>query len=393
MSWLKKLNAIMMVAGTSVGTGILGLPIITSSSGLIPTILAFLVAWVFMTGAAYYILEIKMQVRGSFNLSSMIKLTLGKPGQYVSSVIILLLLYALLCTYMMAGAAWLNLLIAPIVLLPIAVTTLVFTLILAMVILCGERFIYNTNNMLGVGLVVAFLITVGSSLSPKETAFITHCHFLDILPSLPLLLTTFGFSIVVPALTEYLEYDEKSVKFSIITGSLIALGAYVVWEWVTLGNIPLDGPLSFQMLKQTGDNGTGVIVALSAVKSSAWVILSGRVFAIFAVITSFLGVSLALYHFLADSLKIESTGRGRFWLALMTYLPPLFVTYFYPKAFVQILSFAGLFVALLLGLFPAWMLFETRRREHKKRGGGFIIGCVGLFFMLVIVQEIINLIG
>ena len=393
MSRFKILNAMMMITGTSVGTGILGLPIVTSSSGFIPTLVAFLVAWVFMTLAAYYILEVKMRVRGSYNLSSMIKLTLGKPGQYFSSTIILLLLYALLCTYMMAGAAWLNLLIAPVLSVPLSLTTIIFTVVFALIILGGERFIYNINNLLGVGLLVAFIITVGSSLSPTQHAFINQGHFMDTLPSLPLLLTTFGFSIVVPAVTEYLDYNEKSVKISIMSGSLVAFSAYAIWEWVALGNIPLDGPVSFQTLKQTGDNGTGVIVALAASAGSSWVVFSGRLFAIFAVVTSFLGVSLALNHFFSDAIKMDSIGKKRCMLALMTYIPPLMITYAYPTAFVQLLSFAGIFVALLLGLFPALMVFKTRDPLFMGRRGGLMMVCVSLFFILVIVQEIINLIG
>ncbi|HBI22088.1 MAG TPA: hypothetical protein DDY37_05830, partial [Legionella sp.] len=222
MNHRKIFNAIVMVTGTSVGSGILGLPIITSTAGLVPTLLAFVVAWVFMTMGAYCILDIKMQLRGPFNLSSLIKHTLGRSGQYVSSVMIMLLLYALLCTYTMAGGAWLSLFMRPFVNLSGHWATLWFTVLFGGLLCCGEKLTYNLNNLLGIGLAIAFVATVSSSVSPASYDFIAQGHFNAILPSLPLILTTFGFSIVVPALTEYLDYDEKSVKRAIIIGSLVA---------------------------------------------------------------------------------------------------------------------------------------------------------------------------
>ena len=384
MNHRKIFNAVIMVTGTSVGSGILGLPIITSRAGLLPTMLAFLVAWVFMTVAAFYILDVKLQIKGPHNLSSLIKRTLGRPGQVVSSLMIVSLLYALLCTYMMAGSAWLNVFIEPLMVIPGHLAPILFTLILGGLLLCGERFTYNLNNLLGIALLFAFIATVGSSLVPANYDFIKQGEFQAILPSLPLILTTFGFSIVVPALTEYLDYDAKSVKKAIIIGSLLALLAYVVWEWVTLGNI---SPSSFQTMRLSGDNGTGVIVSLAHSTHSSSVTFSGQLFAVFAVITSFLGVSLALLHFLSDVMSLKLKGENKFVLFFMTYLPPIIVTSFYPKAFVQILSFAGIFVAVLLGLFPAMMVFKSKRKWSSR----FIIIAVIVFFGLAIAQEILNL--
>ena len=384
----KIFNAIVMVTGTSVGSGILGLPIITSFAGFIPTMGAFLVACFFMTLSAFYILDVKMQVRGSANLSSLIKATLGRPGQYVSSVMIALLLYALLCTYMMAGSAWLNVFIQPIVLIPQQVTALLFTLVLGGFLLASERLTYNLNNLLGIGLLIAFIATISSGLVPVHYDFIKQGELQAILPSLPLILTTFGFSIVVPALTQYLDYEAKAIKIAIIIGSLMALLAYAVWEWVTLGNI---SPAHFETMKQAGDNGTGVILSLAQTTKGHWVAFAGRLFAVFAVVTSFLGVSLALLHFLSDSLKMELKGKNRLILFFLVYLPPIIVTSFYPRAFVQILSFAGIFVAVLLGLFPAVMVLKQKAMHYCLRRKAILITVI-LFFSMVIVQEVVNLV-
>lgn len=395
MKQSKTFNAILMITGTSVGTGILGLPISTSYAGFFPTMLAFLISWIFMTVAALYILEVKMQVRGSYNLSSMIKITLGKSGQIFSAIVVLLLLYALLCTYMMAGSAWFHVLIKNYFYVDSFTIILIFTIVFATILFFSEKFIYNINNFLAICLMIAFFITIATNFVPKTYDFLQQVNFEAILPSMPMLLTTFGFSIIVPSVTEYLDYDKKSVYKAIFWGGLISLFAYAVWEWVTLGNIPLTGRTGLYSLLEEGDNGTGVILALANSSHNNIVNISGRIFAIFAAVTSFMGVSVALIHFFVDNLKIKQSSLNRIYLLLIVYIPPILITTLAPKAFVQVLSFAGIFVALLLGLFPVLMVYRERNKYIKisliTLKQNFFLILSALFFILVIIQEIKNL--
>ena len=403
MSRIKHCHAIIMITGTSIGTGILGLPITTSQAGFFPTVLAFVLSWIFMTVAALYILDIKMQFRGSYTLSSLIKLTLGQTGHYVSSILILILLYALLCSYMMTGSAWFSLLCQSLVTLSPSLITLVFVVVFGGLVLFKERFIYPINNVLGFGLGIAFLMTIFLSLWPINLTLIQHIDFPAILPSMPLLLTTFGFSIVVPSVTEYLNYDAQATKSAIIIGSLIAFVTYLLWEWVTLGHIPLIGPMGLTSLNTMGDDGTGVIRSFAAITQNPWITFTGRLFAILAALTSFFGVSLALLHCLKDLTTFKVYQPKQLLLTLLTFAPPLIITLIYPKAFVQVLSFAGLEVAILLGFLPAIMVSKTRFIDWKKTNkSGFFsfifrtknmgVQLTAIFFMLVMIQECFNLI-
>jgi tyrosine-specific transport protein len=81
-------------------------------------------------------------------------------------------------------------------------------------------------------------------------------------------------------------------------------------------------------------------------------------------------------------------------LSLITFIPPLLITSLVPNAFVQVLSFAGIFVAILLGLFPVLMVFKSQNTDER---GYFMkqvmMICTGLFFVLVILQEVRNVLG
>src|SRR5206468_11353 len=90
-----------------------------------------------------------------------------------------------------------------------------------------------------------------------------------------------------------------------------------------------------------------------------------RFFSFFAIVTSFLGVSLSLMDFLADGFGIKKTRTGRIALYLMTFVPPLLITLIDPRAFLSALEYAGAFgVVTLLGLFPALMVWSGRYQRH-----------------------------
>ncbi len=393
---MRMISAVMMIVSTSVGVGILGLPIATAEGGFLPTLLVFAFAWIFMTLAAFYILDAKMQVRGHASLASMIKSILGQPGHWFASIVILLLLYALLSTYLMAAVAWIKLLWPAIRETQDITLAMGFVFLFVLIMVCREGWLYQVNNLLGGIVLVAFVVMVASSLFPSQADFVAHVDLAAIVPSFPLLLTTFGFSIVVPAITEYLHYDEAKVKRSIFWGSIISLVAYVLWEWVAFGNIPLDGVHGLREMHLTGDNGTGVIVALAGLSHHPYILFLGKLFAFLLVVTSFLGISLALLHFLGDLLHLSVQGKSRFLLSVGMYMLPVIVVTLFPRAFVQFLSFSGIFVAILLGLFPIGMILKLKRQKLLRTQHviyrGWVIFSVNAFFILVILQEVINLV-
>ena len=392
-------HAVIMITGTSIGTGILGLPITTSQAGFWPTILVFIITWLFMTQAALYILDMKMHYRNHYTLSTLIQLTLGKIGHYSSAFILIVLLYALLSTYIMTGAAWVKLWLAPTSLLTFHWVAIGFVALFGSILTIKERRIYAINNLLGIALAIAFIGMVGLSLWPVNLSLLDYTNPPAILRSMPLLLTTFGFSVVVPSITEYLEYDARQIKSAIILGSFLALVGYVIWEWVTLGHIPRTGPDGFNLLYRYGDNGTGVIHAFSVATANRWATSAGQLFAIFADVTSFFGIALALMHCLKEWLPIKTPPHQKHSVIMfLTLFPPLCVTLFYPQAFVAILSFAGLSVALLLGLFPALMRIKLSRLKHPKltmttclQPSTLIAILTAVFFLFVMMIEFYNL--
>ena len=78
----------------------LGLPIVTGIAGFFPSLVMFLVAWLFMTTTALLLLEALSWFNKPVNLLSIVEYTLGRVGKVVCWILYLFLFYALLVAYM-----------------------------------------------------------------------------------------------------------------------------------------------------------------------------------------------------------------------------------------------------------------------------------------------------
>ena len=82
-------------------------------------------------------------------------------------------------------------------------------------------------------------------------------------------------------------------------------------------------------------------------------------------------------------------------LAAISFIPPLIFSLFYPQGFSFILSFAGIFVSLLLGIIPALMVWRGKYVLGEQRVLPFIssrwVICITIaFFLFVIGVECFN---
>lgn len=119
----------------------------------------------------------------------------------------------------------------------------------------------------------------------------------------------------------------------------------------------------------------------------------GQALAFFALITSFLGVTLGLRDFLADGLGIAKDLKGKCLLALLVLVPPLLIAISYPHVFLIALDYAGGFgCALLLGLLPIVMVWVGRYHLHlpltpQLPGGKIVLAILALFVTIELLGE------
>lgn len=389
------IGGILLVAGTTIGAGMLALPVITGFAGFIPSVLLLVLFWVYMTYTAFLVLETNLWMERNTNLITMARRTLGRPGEILSWCVYLFLLYSLTTAYI-AGSGpividFLKSLIG--VQLPVWAGSIPLLLIFGYFVYQGTKSVDYVNRILMFGLIVAYGLLVIFLTPHIQTELLTYTHWRDVLVAVSIVATSFGFHIIIPSLTTYMDGDVKMLKRSILIGSAIPLVVYIIWEALTLGIIPLNGAYSITVGYEAGSNGAYLV---SMLLGNAAISQIARFFAFFAIVTSFLGVSLSLIDFLADGLDIEKNRRGRVLLYLLTFGPPLAITLYDPRAFLSALEYAGAFgVVILLGLLPALMVWSGRYRKHyvskyTTPGGKVALILVILLSLAVVGLEIAN---
>lgn len=393
----KMIGGILLICGTSIGTGILGIPSDTGEAGFGWSMVLFILCWVFSTLAALYYLEIHLwQKSPSANLLSMTHLFFGSKGKKIVWVVYLALLYSLMCTYLLAGSSWLVQSVAYVWQVNLHQTLGMFLFIglIGLFIFFGIRVVDHVNRAMSIGLALTYVLILWITLPTVDGKLLAQpAQNIAKLPqAIPLLITAFGYSIIVPSLSIYFERNSRLLQTTILWGSLVTLIIYVLWEIATLGNIPLHGSHGLHAIAHSLDNGTGVANALIYISHNSYLTYILTLFAMFAVITSFLGVSMALFHTLADGLDMEVKGIPGLILLALTYLPPILFLKLIPTGFNQILSWAGMLLAFLMGVLPMLMIFKGRYRlKHKGYtvlGGRFLASLVFLFFALVMIMEL-----
>ncbi|SCA64262.1 Tyrosine-specific transport protein, partial [Chlamydiales bacterium SCGC AG-110-P3] len=322
----------LLIAGTSIGGGMLALPVLTSLGGFYPSLGLFLVCWLFMAATGLLILEACLWMEEDTNLVSMAGKTLGTPGKIAAWGLYLFLFYTLTIAYVSAGGALVSDLFGSRV--PEWVGMFLFTGVFGTFVFLGARFVDRINwiMMLGLGVTYAGFVVLG--FKHVDTDLLQHSNWQLSLLALPVAFTSFGFQGTVPTLVRYMQRDVSKLRLAILIGSFIPLVAYGVWEWLIHGVVPAEGPHG--LVEAIGSNQTAVVPLKYFIKNPR-ITMIAEAFAFFAIVTSFLGVTLGLRDFLADGLQVEKNREGRILLCSIIFIPPILIAMGYPGLFLSAL--------------------------------------------------------
>ncbi len=233
---------------------------------------------------------------------------------------------------------------------------------------------------------ITFFLTFGSLLGHVEPTTLFNVAEKNasyapyLLMTLPFCLASFGYHGNVPSLMKYYGKDPRTIIRCLTYGTLLALGLYVVWLLVTMGNIPRP---QFIDIAQKGGNIDVLVQALSGVLNSRSLDLLLVVFSNFAVASSFLGVTLGLFDYLADLFGFDDSAMGRFKTALLTFIPPMIGGLVKPDGFLYAIGYAGLAATIWAAIVPALLARASRKRfgspQFRVWGGTPMIVLILLF--------------
>lgn len=375
----KMMGGIMMIMGTCLGAGILGLPVAAASHDLFSSSLLIFACWIIMTAGALYILETNLKLHQGANLISMAKQTLGRSGAFITWIVNLLLLYALMAAYITGGTqitqAGLH--------LPYIIAALVFTCVMAVIVMKGIHWVDHSNRALLTIKMLALFLLIAAIFPYAQMSYARFGTPHKIFGATTVIICSFGYATLIPSLRVYFQSNITILKRTIIIGSFLPLLIYIIWNIAIHSTLPSSGHLSLLAMQQSGNASSQLAQALVTISHSNAIKIFADVFTSICVLTSFLGVALSLSDFLEDGTGIAKNSiKGLSINATLTFLLPLLIAIFYPKAFIIALSFGGMFSIILLIILPASMAIAAHYRLKNVSTYAVIGGQLGRFAIL-----------
>ncbi|WP_404319607.1 aromatic amino acid transport family protein [Malaciobacter canalis] len=386
----KLFGSMLIIAGTTIGAGMLALPIASAGLGFMVSTAVMVVIWAFMAYTALLMIEVHQFASKDATLHTLAYKLLGRKGQAVASFSMMFLFYALCAAYIAGGGEQVYEKLKVISDdFPIQSGAIIFTLIIASVVTISTRSVDLLNRFFFIikFVVLAFMLAFLFPFTSVEKLVHMPTSNALIFASLPVVFTSFGFHGSIPSIVKYIGKDIKALRFIMITGSALPLVVYILWQLVSHGTVSSSVLLENESL-------SAFIKALSLVVNNSSISALVSAFANLALATSFLGVSLGLFDFIQDVLSSKEKRASRVFASIVTFLPPLGFALFYPQGFIKALGFAAFALVILALFLPAAMVYKQRQSTnegYQVAGGNLGLVLVFLFGISIICVQILQI--
>ncbi len=391
----------MIIAGTVIGAGMLANPTATSGVWFTGSLIVLLYTWFSMLSSGLMILEVNTHYPHGASFDTMVKDLLGPTWNVINGVAVAFVLYLLTYAYIFVGgdltAKGLGSTFG--IKIPLTVGQLSFFLIFATCVWASARLVDRFTSILIGGMVLTFIWATGGLIAEAKlpVLFDTQApsgtpYWIYISAALPVCLASFGFHGNVSSLLKYFKGDAPKVAKSLWAGTLIALVIYVLWQIAIQGNLPRS---EFAPVIATDGQVSVLIEVLSKFVQTGSMAAILSFFSYMAIATSFLGVTLGLFDYIADIFKWDDGFAGRTKTAAVTFLPPLVSCLLFPTGFVTAIGYVGLVATVWTCSLPSLLLLRSRQKFGKGKnytvyGGAWLIYWVNLFGFLNVLAWVFN---
>lgn len=391
----------MIIAGTVIGAGMLANPTATSGVWFTGSLIVLLYTWFSMLSSGLMILEVNTHYPHGASFDTMVKDLLGPTWNAINGIAVAFVLYLLTYAYIFVGgdltAKGLGGALG--VKIPLTVGQLSFFLIFATCVWASARLVDRFTSILIGGMVLTFIWATGGLIAEAKlpVLFDTQApsgtpYWIYISAALPVCLASFGFHGNVSSLLKYFKGDAPKVAKSLWAGTLIALVIYVLWQIAIQGNLPRS---EFAPVIATDGQVSVLIEVLSKFVQTGSMAAILSFFSYMAIATSFLGVTLGLFDYIADIFKWDDSVSGRTKTAALTFLPPLVSCLLFPTGFVTAIGYVGLVATVWTCFLPSLLLLRSRQKFGKGKnytvyGGAWLIYWVNLFGFLNVLAWVFN---
>jgi tyrosine-specific transport protein len=365
------LGSTALIAGTTVGAGILALPAVTLPSGILPSTSGLIAVWLYALVSGLLVADVTLTTmrtegRASIGFLGVVEKILGKLGARMAGGAYLFMHYALLVAYISQGGEILAdaaAKIGGVQILPTWLGTTTFTLLFGGIMYLGrEKFIEKLNSAFVGIVIVSFLGLLFLASRHIQSSQLLFQNWSTLGSAISVMSVALFFQNVVPLVVTQLEGDTRKIRQSIFMGSVIPLIMFLAWNAVILGSVSSD-------MVHGASGGRTVFDPLQILRTGGageWLGVLVSIFSEFAIATSFIGFVYGLLDLFKDIFFTQGKFSNRLPLYSLALFPPMALGTLNPSIFFTALDYTGTFsISVLGGIIPALMSWKQRQEQEN----------------------------
>lgn len=380
-------EAVAIIVGANVGSGILGLAYSSRLAGWPILVLWLAVAGLFTTFSMLYVAESALRTKKPLQLPGLAEKYVGKVG----SVLIFISVCANSIGCMVAYTTGSGNILCTLLGLPNWAGSLLFTVLCVLVVWFGLKATGLWEKFMSTGMVVLLgIIVIASFLSGKaDVSRAVYANWTYAVPLLSSAIFCYIAQYAVPELARGMRHTPKKLPVAIILGMFIT--------GVLLAVVPL------AVLSLTGAEEVTQVATLAWGQAlGTWALYTANIFALCAMMTSYWAVGGSMLTNIVDMFKLkdEKDTKTRLIAIACTVLPPFILAYAGLVSFVDAIGWAGTFGGVIMSIVPVLMLNNARKKgdiEPEWKCGWYahpaVQGMIIVIFSLAAIYFICSMIG
>ena len=342
-------EAVAIIVGANVGSGILGLAYSSRLAGWPILVLWLAVAGLFTTFSMLYVAESALRTKKPLQLPGLAEKYVGKVG----SVLIFISVCANSIGCMVAYTTGSGNILCTLLGLPNWAGSLLFTVPCVLVGWFGLKATGLWEKFMSTGMVVLLgIIVIASFLSGKaDVSRAVYANWTYAVPLLSSAIFCYIAQYAVPELARGMRHTPKKLPVAIILGMFIT--------GVLLAAVPL------AVLSLTGAEEVTQVATLAWGQAlGTWALYTANIFALCAMMTSYWAVGGSMLTNIVDMFKLkdEKDTKTRLIAIACTVLPPFILAYAGLVSFVDAIGWAGTFGGVIMSIVPGLMLNNARKK-------------------------------
>jgi tyrosine-specific transport protein len=368
-----------MIIGVSIGAGILGLPLEIGLSGLWPALIGLVLVWALMLGVGWiYMYKFINSKEEISDYAMLYQKELGNWAKLINSIAYLFTFYCLMIAFISGASSTIVGIIPSLGKIPYAVKYIdvIFFIIATSVIIYGTEFMSKFNTVLIIFLFSFFFILLILIFPYFNVSYLSYHKWSHIPFEMPILVTAFGYHIVLPIIYKHSKaknIPKKGLIKILLLGTVIVLFVNILWAIVVLGVLPVTSPSGIS-ITSAYKAGVPATVPIARLTQNGSIIFFALMFSLIAIITSYIGVGAGVMSYIKDLTGQYFKRRNRATDILITFSLPLVIVLTYPNLFIKMLNIVGgIGIITSFGILPGIMATKQKNPTYIRLLGVLIL--------------------